>query len=53
MYCNVMVHDSTTGTLITRIKEEIQLEIEKQKELGSEGLIEEDKFLEEVRLEDL
>ena len=48
-----MVHDNTTGTLITNRKEEIQLEIERQKELGSEGLLEENKFSAEVRLEDL
>ena len=53
MYRNVMVHDSTTGTFITKIKEEIQLEIERQKDLGSEGLFEEYKFLAEVWLEDL
>ena len=53
LYRNVMVHDSTTVTLITRIKEEIHLEIERQQELGIEGLLDEDNFLEEVRLEDL
>ena len=41
---NVMVHDSTTGILITKIKEEIHLEIERQQELGIEGLLEEDNF---------
>ena len=49
LYHNVMVHDSTPGTLITKRKEEIQLEIERQQELGSEGLLEEDNFLAEVR----
>ena len=53
LYCNVMVHDSTPGTLITKIKEEIKLEIERHQELGSEGLLEEDTFLAEVCLEDL
>ena len=48
-----MVHDSTTGTLITKRKEEIQLEIERQQEMGSAGLLEEDNVLAEVRLEDL
>ena len=48
-----MVHDSTTGILITNRKEEIQLEIERQQERGSEGLIEKDNFLAEVWLEDL
>ena len=53
LYCNVMVHDNTTGTLITKRNQEIQLEIERQQELGSEGLLEEDNVLAEVRLEDL
>ena len=53
LYRNVIVHDNTTGTLITKRKEEIQLEIESQQELGSEGLLEEDNSLAEVRLEDL
>ena len=35
LYRNVMVHDSTTGTLITKRNEDIQLEIESQEELGS------------------
>ena len=48
-----MVHDSTTGTFITKRKEEIQLDIERQQELGSKGLLEEYKILAEVRLEDL
>ena len=53
MYHNVMVHDSTTDTLITKRKEEIQLEIERKQELDSEGLLGEDKFLAEIQLEDL
>ena len=53
LYRNVMVHDSTTSTLITNRKEEIQLEIERQQELGSGGLLEEYYFLAEVWLEDL
>ena len=53
MYRNVMVHYSTTGTLRTNRKEEIKLEIERQKDLGSEGMLEKEKFLAEVRLEDL
>ena len=48
-----MVHDSTTSTLITNRKEEIQLEIERLQELVSEGMLEEDNFLAEVQLEDL
>ena len=53
LYCNVMVHNSTTGKLITKRKEEIQLKIERQQELGSEGLLDEDMFLEEVWIEEL
>ena len=53
LYRNVMVCDSTTGTLIKNRKEEIQLEIESQQELGSEILLEEDNVLPEVWLEDL
>jgi hypothetical protein len=34
-------------------KEELQREIESQQEMGMEGLIEEDQYLEEVNLEDL
>ena len=41
------------GTLITKRKEEIQLEIERQQELGSGVLLEEDNFLAELRLEEL
>ena len=39
LYHNVMVHDITTDTLITKRKEEIQLGIERQQELRSEGLL--------------
>ena len=39
LYPNVMVRDSTTGTFITKRKEEIQLDIERQQELGSKGLL--------------
>ena len=53
LYRNVMVHDSTRVTLITKKNEEIQLEIERHQELGSEGLLEEDKVLAEVWLEDI
>ena len=53
LYRNVIVHDNTTGTLITKRKEEIKLEIERQQELVSEGLLEKYKCLAEVRLEEL
>ena len=48
-----MVHDRVSGTLATARKEELQQEIEKQQELGADGLLAEDKHLAEVNLEDL
>jgi hypothetical protein len=50
LYCNVQVHNRTTGTLTTQQKEEIQMEIEQQRELGTEGLLEEDCYLAECNL---
>jgi hypothetical protein len=47
LYPNVQVHNRTTGTLDTQRKEEIQMEIEQQRELGTEGLLEEDCYLAE------
>ena len=48
-----MVHDSVAGTLANADKERIQLEIDKQREMGDDGLLEEDQYLAEVNLEDL
>ena len=53
LYRNVQVHDSATGTLATKRKEEIQRWIEDQIELGEEGLDEKDQYLLEINLEDL
>ena len=53
LYRNVMVHDITTGTLITKRKDEIKLKIEMQQELRSEELLEEEIFFAQVWLEDL
>ena len=53
LYRNVQVHDSATGTLATKRKEEIQRWIEDQIELGEEGLYEKDHYLLEVNPEDL
>ena len=53
LYRNVTVHDATSGTLATLRKEELQMEIEKQQELGGEGLLDEDRYLLEVNLDDL
>ncbi len=41
------------GTLATAWKEELLLKIECQKELGDAGLLEEDKYLAEVNLEEM
>ena len=53
LYRNVVVHDKITGDVVTRRKEEIQMEIEKQQGLGASGLLQEDKYLMDVNLEDL
>ncbi len=53
LYQNVQVHDRITGTLATQRKEELQMEIERQQELGTEGLLEEDCYLAECNLGDL
>jgi hypothetical protein len=41
------------GTLATQRKEELQVDIEHQQELGTEGLLEEDCYLAECNLGDL
>jgi len=53
IYRNVVVHDNTTGTLITEHKLELLKEIDRQKELGAEGLLEEDKYLLEINHDEL
>ncbi len=53
LYRNVQVHDRITGTLATQRREELQMEIERQQELGTEGLLEEDCYLTECNLGDL
>jgi len=53
LYRNFVVHDNTSGILATQKKEELTMEIEKQQDLGKNGLLEEDQFLAEVNLEDL
>jgi hypothetical protein len=49
----VVVHDRSTGTLVTAHKKEMMKEIEHQLELGEEGLAEEDKFLLECNFDEL
>ena len=53
IYRNLLVHDRITGVLATKKKEELQREIQRQQDLGEEGLDEADKFLLEINLEDL
>ena len=53
IYRNLLVHEKTSGVLATKKKEELQIEIQRQQDLGVEGLADEDKFLLEIRLEDL
>ena len=53
LYRNVHVQYSISGTTATLRKEEIQMEIEKQKALGTDSLEEGDKYLMDINLEDL
>ncbi len=48
-----MVHDPVSGTIATAKKEELLLEIERQRKLVDAGLLEEDKYLAEVNLEEM
>jgi hypothetical protein len=53
LYRNVQVHDAIASTRVTLRKEQIQQEIEHQMELGASGLLQEDKYLMEINLEDM
>jgi hypothetical protein len=53
LYRNVQVHDAVAGTWVTLRKEQIQWEIQQQMELGASGLLQEDKYLMEINLEDM
>jgi hypothetical protein len=53
IYGCFLVHDCTTGTLISSHKEELLKEIEHQLTLGPEGLSEEDRFLLECNFDEL
>ena len=53
LYRNYIVHDPVSGTIATAKKEELLAEIEGQRELSNTGLLEEDKYLSEVNLEDM
>ena len=53
LYWNYIVHDPVSGTIATAKKEELLEEIEHQRDLGNAGLLEEDKYLAEVNLEEM
>jgi hypothetical protein len=53
LYRCIQTHDKAAGTLRTLRKEELQREIDRQLETGSEDLLEEDQYLAEVNMEDL
>ena len=53
LYQNYVVHDPVSGTIVMAKKEELLLEIERQHELGDAGLLEEDKYLAKVNLEEM
>lgn len=53
IYQNYIVHDSVSGTIATARKDKLLLEIERQGELGDAGLLEKDKCLANVNLEEM
>ena len=53
LYRCILIHDKTSGTLRTLRKEDLQQEIDRQLEEGTEDFLEEDQYLSEVNLEDL
>ena len=54
LYRCVQIHDNVAGTLVTARKEQLQVEIEQQQDMGiGEDWEREDQYLAEVNLEDL
>ena len=53
IYRNVVVHDSTSGTLIAEHKAELLKEIDRQLDQGPEDLLGEDRYLLEINHDDL
>jgi hypothetical protein len=53
IYRCVLVHDRSTGTLVSEHKEELMKEIAHQLEMGAEGLAEDDRFLLECNFDEL
>lgn len=50
---NFLIHDNISGMLALERKEDLQIAIEEQQEMGCEGLEEEDMYLMEINLDDL
>ena len=53
IYRNIVVHDRIAEYTASKREDEIQMEIEKQQEMGEKSLLEEDKYLMEIKLDDL
>ena len=53
LYRNYIVHNPVSGTIATAKKEEMLAEIKRQRELCDTGLLEEDKYLAEVNMENM
>ncbi len=53
LYRNYIVHNPVSGMIATAKKEELLLEIERHRDLGGTGLLEENKYLAEVSLEEM
>jgi hypothetical protein len=53
LYRNYSVYDPVSGTIALAKKEELLLKIEHQRDLDNAGLLEEDKYLAEVNLEEM
>jgi hypothetical protein len=53
LYQNYIVHDPASGAIATARKEGLLLDIEHQRKLGDAGLLEEDKYLAKVNLEEM
>ena len=52
-YRCIQVHDKFSGIQVTQRKEELQMAIEAQQDMGWEDLTDEDQYFVEVNLEDL
>jgi len=53
LYQSIQVHDRFSGIQATQQKEELQMAIEAQQDVGWDDLTDEDQYLAEVNLEDL